>query len=161
MTPLTPEELKRMRDDLESFRVKDPCGFSRTLLAEVERIQQREAELARILERIVIMQGHCRHDHHGHCQAHSLGNPCEIAEAKKLLKPPTTKRCEACDGTGDMHRIDGEWIGECPFCKQTAKQTGTEMAAETREAMNEATREHREALTDRAMELIANRTDGL
>lgn len=25
-----------------------------------------------------------------------------------------TGRCEYCDGTGDVHRIDGEWLGQCP-----------------------------------------------
>ena len=24
--------------------------------------------------------------------------------------------CEVCDGTGDVHRPDGEWLGKCPFC---------------------------------------------
>lgn len=27
-------------------------------------------------------------------------------------------RCATCDGTGDVHRIDGEWLGPCPHgCK--------------------------------------------
>ena len=25
-------------------------------------------------------------------------------------------RCEYCDGTGDVHRADGEWLGECKEC---------------------------------------------
>lgn len=24
--------------------------------------------------------------------------------------------CIYCDGTGDVHRIDGEWLGVCPNC---------------------------------------------
>lgn len=24
--------------------------------------------------------------------------------------------CEYCDGSGDVHRADGEWLGECPIC---------------------------------------------
>lgn len=28
--------------------------------------------------------------------------------------PPVT--CGYCDGTGDVHRIDGEWLGYCPVC---------------------------------------------
>ncbi|MBB0026785.1 hypothetical protein [Ralstonia pickettii] len=28
------------------------------------------------------------------------------------------KRCEYCDGTGDVHRADGEWLGECTACKK-------------------------------------------
>lgn len=27
-------------------------------------------------------------------------------------------RCEYCDGTGDVHRADGEWMGECTECTQ-------------------------------------------
>lgn len=30
--------------------------------------------------------------------------------------------CGACDGTGDVHRADGEWLGECPHCKKAAAQ---------------------------------------
>lgn len=30
---------------------------------------------------------------------------------------PAPKRCEYCDGTGDVHRADGEWMGECPDCE--------------------------------------------
>jgi hypothetical protein len=25
-------------------------------------------------------------------------------------------RCKTCDGTGDVHRADGEWLGECTAC---------------------------------------------
>lgn len=25
-------------------------------------------------------------------------------------------RCDTCDGTGDVHRFDGEWLGSCPHC---------------------------------------------
>lgn len=39
-----------------------------------------------------------------------------IAEAV-LQDAPESKRCEACDGTGDLHRTDGEYLGRCPFCR--------------------------------------------
>jgi hypothetical protein len=26
-------------------------------------------------------------------------------------------RCEYCDGTGDVHSLDGEWRGECTECE--------------------------------------------
>lgn len=29
------------------------------------------------------------------------------------------QRCEHCDGTGDVHRADGEWLGECDCTKPT------------------------------------------
>lgn len=27
----------------------------------------------------------CRYDHHGYCQTHYLGDPCEVAEARRIL----------------------------------------------------------------------------
>ena len=33
-------------------------------------------------------------------------------------QPQAEKRCEYCDGTGDVHGFDGEWRGECHCCKQ-------------------------------------------
>lgn len=35
---------------------------------------------------------------------------------KATLSQPATKRCEYCDGTGDVHSIDGEWRGVCTEC---------------------------------------------
>lgn len=32
------------------------------------------------------------------------------------------KRCEYCDGTGDVTRADGEWLGECTVCKAAEQQ---------------------------------------
>jgi len=26
----------------------------------------------------------------------------------------TSKRCQSCDGTGDLHSADGQWLGACP-----------------------------------------------
>lgn len=31
----------------------------------------------------------------------------------------TTGRCPNCDDTGDVHRADGEWLGECN-CRKSA-----------------------------------------
>lgn len=33
----------------------------------------------------------------------------------EAARRPITERCTTCDGTGDVHRIDGEWLGYC-FC---------------------------------------------
>lgn len=35
--------------------------------------------------------------------------------------PKADQRCEYCDGTGDVHRIDGEWLGECTMCDAAPK----------------------------------------
>jgi hypothetical protein len=32
------------------------------------------------------------------------------------------KHCEYCDGTGDVHRADGEWLGECTACSNSPQQ---------------------------------------
>lgn len=39
--------------------------------------------------------------------------PCECVTAANEAEPV---RCEYCDGTGDVHRADGEWLGECKEC---------------------------------------------
>jgi hypothetical protein len=31
--------------------------------------------------------------------------------------------CPYCDGTGDVHRIDGEWLGECTECSPPSPPT--------------------------------------
>ena len=39
--------------------------------------------------------------------------PCECVAAANEAEPV---RCEYCDGTGDVHRADGEWLGGCKEC---------------------------------------------
>ncbi|WP_262880426.1 hypothetical protein [Pseudomonas paralcaligenes] len=44
------------------------------------------------------------------------------ARAAELLAAspaPEVRRCETCDGTGDVHRADGEYLGECHCTKAT------------------------------------------
>jgi len=40
-----------------------------------------------------------------------------LQSARVVLSPPAsqpaTERCPHCDDTGDVHRADGEWLGEC------------------------------------------------
>lgn len=38
-------------------------------------------------------------------------------KAARRLMGAAEKRCEYCDGTGDVHSIDGEWRGACTACK--------------------------------------------
>lgn len=42
----------------------------------------------------------------------------EENESLKAQQPQAEKRCQYCDGTGDVHSIDGQWRGECHCQKQ-------------------------------------------
>lgn len=42
--------------------------------------------LRRLLEAVDSGQSSCRYDHHGNCQEHYLGNPCEVAVARGILQ---------------------------------------------------------------------------
>lgn len=44
-------------------------------------------------------------------------------------QPTTEQQCEFCDGTGEVHRTDGEWLGECTACQKPAEQ-GAELSDE-------------------------------
>jgi uncharacterized paraquat-inducible protein A len=46
---------------------------------------------------------------------------------RALAKAESFERCEYCDGTGDVHSIDGEWRGECTECdaSKPERQTAT------------------------------------
>jgi hypothetical protein len=43
---------------------------------------------------------------------HSLSEQEEF-DTKTGRYAPEEKRCEYCDGTGDVHRADGEYMGKC------------------------------------------------
>lgn len=36
--------------------------------------------------------------------------------------PVQQERCHLCDCTGDIHSLDGEWRGECPYCTAPVHQ---------------------------------------
>lgn len=45
-----------------------------------------------------------------------------------LEQPVEQERCRLCDCTGDIHGLDGEWRGECPYCRpQPTREPLTEM----------------------------------
>lgn len=46
-----------------------------------------------------------------------LGWTESVDRAKALLDGTPEKRCSTCDCTGDVHRADGEWLGQCPYCR--------------------------------------------
>src|SRR5437868_4561971 len=57
-----------------------------TLLAKVRTLRT-------VLFRFVDGEDECSLDHHGNCQEHRLGNPCEVADARQLLgMEPATER---------------------------------------------------------------------
>jgi hypothetical protein len=41
----------------------------------------------------------------------------EIGLREELDAMKKNIRCSYCDGSGDIHRADGEWMGECPCAK--------------------------------------------
>lgn len=51
----------------------------------------------------------------------------EAMLALRYLIHPTANypRCPYCDGTGDVHRISGEWLGSCD-CAALSTPTTTE-----------------------------------
>lgn len=57
-----------------------------------------------------------------------------MTDAATIAKP-----CPHCDNTGDVHRADGEWLGECPDCRPTTiGPTVAEIAATLTKAQREA-----------------------
>jgi hypothetical protein len=56
---------------------------------------------------------------------HSDGQIYEFASARVKAALASNKateaRCQYCDGTGDVHSIDGEWRGECTECGASNK----------------------------------------
>lgn len=48
--------------------------------------------------------------------AHNDGFRAGVASAAQ--QPLAEKRCQYCDGTGDVHSVDGQWRGECNCQKQ-------------------------------------------
>lgn len=45
--------------------------------------------------------------------ARQLYEECTGQGFYKLAAPAPVERCPNCDGTGDVHRADGKWLGEC------------------------------------------------
>ena len=53
---------------------------------------------------------------------------CEVGHDRSAfvaaISQQAEPRCENCDGTGDVHREDGEWLGECK-CQQAEPECVT------------------------------------
>jgi len=66
-------------------------------------------------------------------EQHTDGN-AEMYNAVPLYTvapAPVEQRCTYCDGTGDVHSIDGEWRGTCPCAAAPAPQAQEPMAWRT------------------------------
>lgn len=42
---------------------------------------------------------------------------CDLLHAALEQPQVEQERCHLCDSTGDIHGLDGEWRGECPYCR--------------------------------------------
>ena len=67
----------------------------------------------------------------------SSGDALLAAQAK--CDAPADARCEHCDGTGDVHRADGEWLGSCvcPAGKAPADGEVVEVVAQVKAELAE------------------------
>ena len=53
----------------------------------------------------------------------TLAKPKDLTDCIPLYTHPVKEqRCSTCDGTGDVHSIDGQWLGECPWCTHPVKE---------------------------------------
>lgn len=48
-------------------------------------IQKKLNEAIKIIKNLIDDE-ECRYDHHGYCQTHTCGMPCEVAEARKFIE---------------------------------------------------------------------------
>lgn len=47
-------------------------------------------------------------------------------------------RCTSCDGTGDLHLADGEWLGECTACDAAEQHRAAAQEAAIQQAQSSA-----------------------
>lgn len=47
------------------------------------------------------------------CDAMGCGRAHVLARIRKPPSSPAKAACQYCDGTGDVHRGDGQWLGSC------------------------------------------------
>lgn len=52
--------------------------------------------------------------------------PSRVSNGDTAAPAPVEQRCTYCDGTGDVHSIDGEWRGTCPCAAAPAPQPAQE-----------------------------------
>lgn len=72
-----------------------------------------------------------------------------IAECERLKaeNEQLRGRCEYCDGTGDVHGLDGEWRGECTECEAAKLHTLEKERDEARTAHQQELERHRKTFT--------------
>ena len=105
-----------------------PCHFS---IAAWNQRAERPSPAASEVERAVMVCPQCEgeggypdgmDEAACHTECTRCGSNGWIVDRTALyaLFPSVSKeRCEYCDGTGDVHRADGEWLGSCD-CTQAA-----------------------------------------
>jgi hypothetical protein len=78
----------------------------------------------------------CRLDHHGNCQTHSLGNPCNVAEAREFLASlgePVSQ--EAPNAQQMREALSGIECSLAEFCDESAPNRETMVADAARDAV--------------------------
>lgn len=86
MNAMTPREFRTRWPSIASIPcVKDVLGeWEDSEKRAFERVTALRLALRDLLD--AIGDEPCRLDHHGNCQAHFLGNPCEVAAARTALE---------------------------------------------------------------------------
>lgn len=82
------QEIKRHAGDLLNTEQAGRGAILLGLLKNAERQHFEEVTALRLALDDLVDDEPCSFDHHGYCQAHSLGKPCSNATAKALLTGP-------------------------------------------------------------------------
>ncbi|HYE57810.1 MAG TPA: hypothetical protein VD948_04865, partial [Rhodothermales bacterium] len=78
------------QDRLKKNKTDGEAAVLLGLVANAERKHFEEVTALRLALDALVDDEPCQYDHHGYCQAHSLGKPCSNAVGKALLTGPLT-----------------------------------------------------------------------
>lgn len=91
------------------------------ILSLLDELEQKpcpaSTDFAHFLAAVMDAAGLVRHGRQSKELSEYLGRKCMEYRAIPLSLPEPLQPCSTCDGTGDVHRADGEWLGEC-HCMQ-------------------------------------------
>lgn len=90
MTDYLNEIREIAHDRLAANHTDSTAAILLGLVANAERRHFEEVTALRLALDALVDDEPCEFDHHGYCQAHSLGKPCSNAVGKALLTGPLT-----------------------------------------------------------------------